>query len=48
MTRHSRLNGLLPAPTCYGLAMGKLILWILTSSVVDCGDLLYVKVKGHV
>jgi len=24
-TRHNRHNGLLPAPTCYGLAMGKLV-----------------------
>jgi len=25
MTRHNRHNGLLPAPTCYGLVMGKLV-----------------------
>ena len=28
-TRHSRHNGLLPAPTCQGLATGKLVWWIL-------------------
>jgi len=25
MTRHNRHNGLLPVPTCYGLATGKLV-----------------------
>jgi len=25
MTRHNRHNGLLPAPTCYRLAAGKLV-----------------------
>jgi len=33
-TRHKIHNGLVPAPTCYGLATGKLVSWILALSNV--------------